>query len=59
MTTRTREAEVSLLNSRIDILNGDAAGASPAKQVFRAIGVILNLIRVSAFVVRSSVNYHR
>lgn len=56
MQTRTREAEVPLLDDRIDILNRNAGDASPANQVFRTVSTILALIRVGAPVLRSSVN---
>jgi len=48
MTTRTRKAKMSLLDDRIDILNGDAAKASTVKQVFRTVSTAIALVRVSA-----------
>ena len=47
MATRTHKAKVSLLDDRIDVLNKDAAEASPAKQVFRTVSTTLALVRVS------------
>ena len=47
MATRKHKAKVSLLDDRIDILDGDAVGASPAKQVFKTVSTTLALVRVS------------
>jgi len=58
METCTTMAKVPLLDDRIDILNRNAVEASAAKQVFRTVGVILALVRVSALVLRPPVNNH-
>lgn len=56
MATRTRTAQASLLDDKIDILRRDVTGTSPLKGVFRDIGVILALVRVSARAPHWSVN---
>ena len=56
MATHAHESPVSLLNDRIHVLDKNAAGSSPAKQVFRNVGAILALVRVSAFALRPSAN---
>lgn len=54
--THTRNAKVSLLDDRIDILNGGAVEASPAKRVFQTVSTILALVRVSDLVLDLPVN---
>jgi hypothetical protein len=56
MATRTHKAKSPILDDKIDILNRNAGEASPAKQVFETVAAILALVRVSALVLRSSVN---
>ena len=57
MATRTRKVHESLLDDRINILDGKAAGAPPgAKQVFKTVSDILALVRVGALTLRSSVS---
>jgi len=55
----TREAKVSLLDDRIDVLNRNAVEGSPAKQVFRTVSNTLALVRVSTRILRPPVNSHR
>ena len=50
MTSRQRKAKESLLNDKIDILNGFEIVASPAGRVFRAVSAILAVVRVGASV---------
>ena len=57
MATSIQEAQRSLLDNRIHILDTATTEASPAKLVFRRVGTILALIRVSVFVLRSSVGF--
>ena len=52
MEIRTTTAKVPLLEHRIEILNKNAVEASAAKQVFRTVGVIQALVRVSPFILR-------
>lgn len=49
MGARRRKATMSL-NDKIDILDRNAVGDFPAKQVFKIVSVILALVRVSAVV---------
>jgi hypothetical protein len=58
MATRTRKAKATILDDRIDILERNAVEVSPAKQVFGTVAAILALVRVSALVLRPSVNSH-
>ena len=55
MATRTRNAKVSLLDDRIDILNRGAVDVSSAKQVFRTVSATLALVRVSTTILHPSV----
>ena len=55
MATPTPNIKVSL-DDRIDALDRNAVEASPAKQVFKTVSVILALIRVSRLFLRPSVN---
>jgi hypothetical protein len=57
ITTRTHNAEVSILGDRQDILNRNAVETSPTKEVFRTIIAILPLVRVSALVLHPSANF--
>jgi len=59
MATRTRKAEVSLLDDRIDVLNRNAVEVSSAKQVFRTVSATLALVRVSAPILHPPVDLHR
>ena len=43
-----REARVSFIDGKIDILNRDVVEASPAKRIFRTVSAILSLVRVGA-----------
>ena len=56
MSTRARKARVSLLDDRIDILDKNAAGSSPPKEVFRTVAAILALVRVSSPALTPSAN---
>ena len=47
-----------LLDDRIGTLNRNAVETSPAKPIFRTVGAILALIRVSALILRLPVNSH-
>lgn len=53
-----REARVSLIDGKIDILNRDVVEASPAKRIFRTVSAILSLVRVGAPILHLSVNHH-
>ena len=57
-TMLTHEAEVSLIDGRIEILNRNAVKASPAKRVFRTVSAILALVRVGAPILYLPMNYH-
>lgn len=48
MATHAHKAKVASLNNRINILNKNAVEASPTNRVFRTVGNILALVRVSA-----------
>ena len=58
MTTHTRNTKASLLDDKVTTLNRNAVDASPAKEVFKTVSAILALVRVSARVLRLSVNFH-
>ena len=58
MSLRARKARVLLLDDRIDILDGNAAGSSPANELFRTVADILALVRVSSAVLGPSANFH-
>jgi len=47
MATRTHKARALVLDERIDILSRNALVASPAQHVYRTVGAILTLVRVS------------
>ena len=53
MAAPAAEAQVSLLDDRIGILDRNAAEASPAGQVLRTVGAVLALVRVRALFLRS------
>ena len=56
MAAPTAEAQASLLDDRIGILDKNAAEASPVSQVFRTVGAILALVRVRALLLRPPVD---
>ena len=58
MSTHTRKARVSLLDDRIDILDKNAAGSSPAKKVFGTVATILVLVRVGSPALGPSADSH-
>lgn len=59
MATRRPKTWVSLLD-KIDILDRKTTEAPPiTQQVFKAVGSILTLVRVSALALCPSVNSHR
>lgn len=47
MATRTRGVNTSVLDDRMDILNRTAVEDSPAHEIFKTVGAILVLIKVS------------
>ena len=47
MATRTRGVNTSILEDRMDILNRTAVEDSPAHEIFKTVGAILVLIKVS------------
>ena len=57
MATFIPKARRLPLDNRIRILDTATTEASPAKQVFRRVGAILALIRVSFFVLSPSVGF--
>ena len=48
ITRRLRRAKVPNIDDKIDILNRTAVETSAAKKVYRAVGVMLSLVRVGA-----------
>ena len=56
MATPTREALVSLLGDRIEILDRNATGPPLAGQVFRTVRAILAFVRVRALLLRFPVD---
>jgi len=58
METQTQEVKASL-DDRIDILNRDAVGVSPAKRIFRTASGALALVRVSVSAALCSYIYSR
>lgn len=56
MATPGHNINVPFLDDRISILNRNVVEPSPAKQIFMTVSAILALVRVSALVLRLSVN---
>jgi len=56
LSARTCNVQMSVLDHRINILNGNAVEASHAKKVFRTASAIMVLVRVSTLVLRSSMS---
>ena len=57
MITPTLEAQILLLDDRINILESNAAEYSPAKHAFEAVGDILALARVSILLLSPPVSF--
>ena len=58
MATRTRKANATLFDDRINVLDRNAIETSPTKRIFRTVSAILALVRVSVLVLHLLVAHY-